>query len=321
MRNLIKDQKGSVLVITAVIMVVILGFAALAIDGGHMYYQKSHLQSAADAAALAGALSLPDKDNIGIKTIVDQYANANLKNVATVEVIDPAGNRTKNIVEVKITQSAPKFFAGFLTSDDYSISASAKAEYIGGWNGEGLPFINLNDDYTGDGKQITLHEKTGPGDFELMYYHKNKSDSEVDIENIDDPDKVSIVINYKDGITLDKGEIDNDVETALGYVLNRTKILYVFSLSAEAIAAGEASVIDKHLEKKMREIDKFEPSDTIVADDLVLLKIEVNSYDDQHDIMIATVLDVYDIANNELPPDFVGGGGSSGSSKLILIED
>ncbi|TXC79487.1 hypothetical protein FRZ40_34445 [Paraburkholderia azotifigens] len=56
MRTMSKaKQKGSVAVITAVSLVSLLGFAALAIDIGNLMVSRNQLQNAADAAALAGA--------------------------------------------------------------------------------------------------------------------------------------------------------------------------------------------------------------------------------------------------------------------------
>jgi Flp pilus assembly protein TadG len=54
-RSLSRDESGAVVVLTAIIIVVLLGFAALAIDIGHLMVVKNELQNAADAGALAGA--------------------------------------------------------------------------------------------------------------------------------------------------------------------------------------------------------------------------------------------------------------------------
>lgn len=51
-------NKGQVLVLVALSLVVFIGFAALAIDVGYFYHTKNQLQGAADAAALAGASQL-----------------------------------------------------------------------------------------------------------------------------------------------------------------------------------------------------------------------------------------------------------------------
>ena len=52
-----KEEKGYVLVTVAALLVVFLGFAALGIDVGVLYSSRTAAQSAADAAALAGAFS------------------------------------------------------------------------------------------------------------------------------------------------------------------------------------------------------------------------------------------------------------------------
>lgn len=52
------DQRGAVAVIVAVVLVVLLGMAALALDVGHALVARNQLQNASDAAALAGARAL-----------------------------------------------------------------------------------------------------------------------------------------------------------------------------------------------------------------------------------------------------------------------
>lgn len=48
-------QKGSMLITTSLFFIVLIGFAAMAIDVGHLMIARNELQNAADAAALAGA--------------------------------------------------------------------------------------------------------------------------------------------------------------------------------------------------------------------------------------------------------------------------
>src|SRR5215831_2007675 len=54
--KILRDEKGQTLVLTALCGSVLLGFMALALDVGVLYHQRRALQTAADAAALAGAL-------------------------------------------------------------------------------------------------------------------------------------------------------------------------------------------------------------------------------------------------------------------------
>ncbi len=54
----LKDQQGSAVLIIALMLPIFLGFAALAVDVGHMMSVKAELQRTADAAVLAGAAGL-----------------------------------------------------------------------------------------------------------------------------------------------------------------------------------------------------------------------------------------------------------------------
>jgi hypothetical protein len=51
----LNGEEGQVLVFLALALVVLLGFAALALDGGMLYSDRRHAQNAADASSLAGA--------------------------------------------------------------------------------------------------------------------------------------------------------------------------------------------------------------------------------------------------------------------------
>ena len=55
-----RRERGQVLPLINLALVALLGIAAFAIDVGYAYYAKRQLQSATDAAALAGAQDLPN---------------------------------------------------------------------------------------------------------------------------------------------------------------------------------------------------------------------------------------------------------------------
>lgn len=54
-----RNERGNAVVLTAISLIVCLGFAGLAVDGGLFYVRHQRLQTAADAAALAAARRLP----------------------------------------------------------------------------------------------------------------------------------------------------------------------------------------------------------------------------------------------------------------------
>ncbi len=76
MRTFHDDRRGAVALIAALVLPVIFGFAALAIDYGHLLYTEAKLQAAADAAALAAASSLDDED--AAVALAQEYAGLNM---------------------------------------------------------------------------------------------------------------------------------------------------------------------------------------------------------------------------------------------------
>jgi Flp pilus assembly protein TadG len=61
-----RDRRGSILVLSAVIMTFILAMVAFSVDMGYMAVTKTQLQAAADASALAGALELSGTEDPAI---------------------------------------------------------------------------------------------------------------------------------------------------------------------------------------------------------------------------------------------------------------
>jgi hypothetical protein len=74
-----RDERGQVLVIFAVLLTLLLAFAGLTVDVGRQVAERRHVQTAADAAALAAcrALIAGDSDGTAAATAL-QVANANL---------------------------------------------------------------------------------------------------------------------------------------------------------------------------------------------------------------------------------------------------
>jgi Flp pilus assembly protein TadG len=61
-RNFVHETRGTVLVLTAICIAMLLGFCGLAIDVGHYMVVRNELQNAADAGALAGVRALFPND-------------------------------------------------------------------------------------------------------------------------------------------------------------------------------------------------------------------------------------------------------------------
>ena len=70
-----RAQRGQVLILTVLTLVVIVGFTSLTIDIGMFFRERRSVQNAVDAAALAAAQDLPDGPNVS--NLAHQYANLN----------------------------------------------------------------------------------------------------------------------------------------------------------------------------------------------------------------------------------------------------
>ena len=70
----IKEERGVTFVVVALLMIILVGVAALAIDTGHLYMVKSELQNAAEAGCLAGGRFLYHHDGTVVNEDVNQVA-------------------------------------------------------------------------------------------------------------------------------------------------------------------------------------------------------------------------------------------------------
>lgn len=75
----IKTIRGQIVVLLAVVLIALLGFTALAIDGAVIFSDRRNEQNAADAAALAGAgMAGQDMENLNVMYDTFTCANANV---------------------------------------------------------------------------------------------------------------------------------------------------------------------------------------------------------------------------------------------------
>jgi hypothetical protein len=96
------NRKGATLVLVAILMTVMIGFAGIAIDASRMYVMRSQLQNAADASAVAGIVEVKDKRPTNATTVARAYAALNLvervaPTVAASDVEPGTWNFTTNV--------------------------------------------------------------------------------------------------------------------------------------------------------------------------------------------------------------------------------
>lgn len=128
-------QSGAVVVLVALLLVVLFGFAALAIDVGNAYLVRGQMQNAADAAAHAGAVALaqPDGGEDQAEAAAIKFARANGFTLTAAEISFPAGGEGTGLtpgryVQVEFTPQETSLFLGqIIGADKWKISAKAVA--------------------------------------------------------------------------------------------------------------------------------------------------------------------------------------------------
>jgi hypothetical protein len=137
-------QRGGIAIIVGLTMVVLIGFAGLALDGGRLYVNKTETQNAADACALAASLELTGAPNIPLANfpiaenagrLVATRNSANLQSHAIAN-----GDVT---VEFSTALSGASWFgAGAATADAKYVRCTINENNISPWFMQVLGFGN-----------------------------------------------------------------------------------------------------------------------------------------------------------------------------------
>jgi Flp pilus assembly protein TadG len=117
------DEKGVVVVLVVLSMVVMLGFLGLTVDVGSGYIQKQKLQNALDAAVLAGIQALP-ADTAQARS--DAIALAGLNGV-NLEPGDITISHDCKEITCNKTLSVPLFFGAAFGVNEWQVSGNATA--------------------------------------------------------------------------------------------------------------------------------------------------------------------------------------------------
>ena len=120
-----RDESGTVIILIALALTVLLAVLALVVDLGYAYMRNQRLQHIADAMALAAAQDLPDT-TVSI-TVAYQYANQNGENPATFTITFSDNNQ---IVNVRANKQISLIFAKVLGFDHLNLKPSASASRL-----------------------------------------------------------------------------------------------------------------------------------------------------------------------------------------------
>jgi hypothetical protein len=117
----------------AILLVVLMGFAALSVDAGYLRYEQNLQQSAADSAAIAGASELAYSTAIAdVTAAADADAAANgFADTSTIAVANPPANGTYSgntaAVQVVINTTQPTAFEAVLGRGSNQLQTIATA--------------------------------------------------------------------------------------------------------------------------------------------------------------------------------------------------
>lgn len=157
----LKSESGVVMVIAALMLVTLLGAAAVAIDAGQVFLTRSQLQKAADAAALAGAQKLVMTGDSGAAEAAgEEYVASNLRAPyqSSLECDAGSGRFTATLAKEVNFLFAP--ILGFQKTTVNANSTAGASTVIKMKNI--IPFGVLQQEFE-FGQQYTLKYGSGPG--------------------------------------------------------------------------------------------------------------------------------------------------------------
>ena len=122
--NRLRRESGQAAVLSVVFMAALLGAIAMVLDVGSWFREQRATQSAADAAALAGAQALPESTGPS-SALASQYLASNGGGAG--EFSFSTRNIANDTISVKVTREADGVFAKLFGIDSVNVHAKASA--------------------------------------------------------------------------------------------------------------------------------------------------------------------------------------------------
>ena len=129
-------ENGIVLVLTALLLVVLLGMAAFSVDLGWLYYNQLRVRKAAEAAALAGVVHMPLPGCVEPVLGTDPYTTAleiaetSRYEHGTNATVTPTKGGNCNQLSVNIETTVNTFFMRVFGRNSFQINETATAEQL-----------------------------------------------------------------------------------------------------------------------------------------------------------------------------------------------
>ena len=144
-KRLIKNEKGSAIVLVSLGMVVLLSMSALVVDVGGLFVTKSHLKKTANASVLSGAQELV-KSNSAVTGVVNQILEAHKEK----DSLNNLNISTGYEVKVKLTKEVPLTFSKLLGKASAPVDAVAAAQILSMGRAAGVVPIGVDENVSFD---------------------------------------------------------------------------------------------------------------------------------------------------------------------------
>lgn len=193
MRRLTNEEEGAAAVLVAILLVVLFGSAALAVDVGQLYQERRELQNGADAAALAAAYDCAQGAPVGVDCLAagalslldptaNAYANDNANDAASNAVVTLDAPAQSVTVQTSTRSNGDNFlthwFASILGQPTTTVTAQATAAWgYPALMGSTLPLtISECETAFNPASSATIYEEVSDIDFlvdpeEIIYFH------------------------------------------------------------------------------------------------------------------------------------------------------
>jgi len=142
LQRLRREERGAVAILTALAMIMLVGFIGLGVEVGLWYAERRAMQTAADSAAMGGAwVIFENQEDKSGDTLNPQITTAALTDSKTNGFDDATDDITVTInhpptkgfsknsssVEAVIVKQRPTLFASFFLGDDVNVTARSVA--------------------------------------------------------------------------------------------------------------------------------------------------------------------------------------------------
>lgn len=190
--SLISEEKGSVIIIVALIITVLLSVTALVVDLGFVYFERARLVTAAEASALAGASSFPYRDDGEYKESDYDYAIEEAERVAEINGLEdyeinlyPEDEGQKEEIEVIAKREVGYSFARVMGFYEQEVTglAAAEAVPIAGYVGV-IPMGIPEDEFEGYGTHELKvgAQDTDEGNYQALALGREEEDYDYEEE-------------------------------------------------------------------------------------------------------------------------------------------